>query len=377
MVTRFQPRPIVVLAAVLLTAAGGCQAGIGRFVPGLGAEADPLASAKQQRVLADKPTIPTPKVTARNYAQVQMALGDSLAKEGNFKAAQAAYEAALRNDDSLARAYHRLALMHEKTGHGSESKELFLRAIACDPKNAEVICDYGYWCYLRQDWDESQNQFQRALKLDPGMMRAHNNLGLVCARTDRPDDALKHFELAGLSPADGRANLGFVYLTQERIPEAKVELERAVAASPSSEKARVVLASLEKVERTAAEPKRLPSLVASAPPAKPPVNHQFNPAPPAVAKVATHIPMASKPADELSIKPQSRANDIPTRNLAPVLANYPFWDTGSTPASGVTLTEFADQSPVTSTVSGPDTPSSSTEPTIRFLPPPSDAPPGA
>ena len=145
---------------------------------------------------------PSPKITEQNFAQVQLALGDSLAKDGNFEAAQAAYEAAVRNDDKLARAYHRLALMHEKTGRGSESKDLLLQAIELDPKNAEIVCDYGYWCYLRQDWVESEKQFERAIKLDPGLKRAHNNLGLLYARTERPEDALQQFTLAGLSPAD-------------------------------------------------------------------------------------------------------------------------------------------------------------------------------
>ena len=365
------------LVAVLgLATVSGCQGGIGRFLPGMGAETDPLVGAKARKAAADKPNIPAPKITEQNYAQVQVAIGDSLAKEGNFEAAQSAYEAALRNDDSLARAYHRLALVYEKTDRGSEAKDLFLRAIKLDPKNAEIVCDYGYWCYLRQDWKESQKQFQRALQLDPGLKRAHNNLGLVYARTKRPDDALKHFTLAGLSPADARANLAFVYLTEQRMPEAKIELERAVAATPSSEKAQHVLADLKKFESTD-KPESVPPLTANSPAPPSPIDRQFTPALPPATAATPPVAVASKPADEFSLKRRTNMPDLPTQKLSPVLFDYPGGDTVSKPASPVELTEFADRPPGTSTVTDQDTPSPGGEPPIRFLPPPADPPHGA
>jgi Tfp pilus assembly protein PilF len=201
-----------------------------------------------KKVVFEKQEIPAPKVTEQNYAQVQLAIGDTLAKEGNFERAKAAYEAALRNDKSLAAAYHHLARLHEKFGRGDESKELFQQAVELEPNNAEILCDYGYWFYLRKDWKESQRQFQRALQLNPELKRAHNNLGLLYARTGRPDEALKQFALAGLNEADARANLGFVYLSEKRMSEAKTELRQAAAAN--SAKARDVLASLDRFEKT-------------------------------------------------------------------------------------------------------------------------------
>src|SRR5688500_18624061 len=116
------------ITVLVLTAISGCQGGLGSYLPSFGSKSDAVMNRMQRRHADDKSSVPTPQVTERNFAQVQLALGDSLAKEGNFKAAQAAYEAAIRNDDTLARAYHRLALIHEKTGQSSNARELFLQA---------------------------------------------------------------------------------------------------------------------------------------------------------------------------------------------------------------------------------------------------------
>jgi Tfp pilus assembly protein PilF len=425
----FHRRLLSIVAALGLAAATGCQGGIGRFVPDVGMP-DFLERGNEPKAIVGEQKIPSPKVTEQNFAQVQLALGDSLAKDGNFEAAQAAYEAAVRNDDKLARAYHKLALLHEKTGRGDESKDLLLQAIKLDPKNAEIVCDYGYWCYLRQEWDESEKQFERAIKLDPGLKRAHNNLGLLYARTKRPEDALQQFTLAGLSPADARANLGFVYLTQQRMPEAKTELQWAATANPSSAKARDVLASLEKVEATDQptplppidQPKALPSIAVSSPQARPPIH--FNQAAPAaeapghaaiatrrarametapevanpgetslasepprqvamtnkpipVAEAPPHTAIANKPANQAAVARPIIKHDLPTRNLAPVLSDYQLPSTASKPASAVELTEYRNPAPATPNVERPNTESRGGESIIRFRPRSADPPHGA
>jgi Tfp pilus assembly protein PilF len=262
-----------------------------------------LARKGKQNVPPPHQSAPAPEVTEQNFARVQLAFGDSLAKQGNFEAARAAYEAALRNDDTLARAYHRLALMHEKTGKGGDSRELFQRAMKLDPKNAEIVCDYGYYCYLRQDLREAQIHFDRALELDPNLKRAHNNLGLVYARTSRPDDALRQFSLAGLNPADARANLGFVYLTQKRFPEAKTELQLAANATPRSAKAEGILARFDRIQ-AGAEPAQTPvadqvSVAATnAPTAERSIHEHFDVEPLRVAATPRHAAETTRPAVE-------------------------------------------------------------------------------
>ena len=94
------------------------------------------------------------------------------------------------------------------------------------------------------------------------------------------------------------------------MPEAKTELQWAATANPNSAKARDVLASWEKVETTDSpkplppidQPKRLPSIAASSPEARPPIHRQFNQVPPA-AEPPGHAAIASRPARALETAP--------------------------------------------------------------------------
>jgi Flp pilus assembly protein TadD len=200
-----------------------------------------------------------------------------------------------------------------------------------DPNNAQIVCDYGYYCYLRQDLREAQRHFEHALQLDPKLKRAHNNLGLVYARTGRPDHALQQFTMAGLNPGDARANLGFVYLTEKRFPQAKAELQLAAASNPGSTKAQGILARFDRIQASAnAEPAPAPPATAAAPAAQPPLRAQFDlePAPAAepvriaaqttepiadaTAHVGVQIPQPAPEIRRLAAETPRRAGPVET-----------------------------------------------------------------
>ena len=291
MPTYCKSRLLTLIILVAANSAGGCAAASNFITKRWPLRwADSNAAAAVDRSPLAKTQAPTPVPDKKNYAAVQLALGESFEKEGKVDSAESAYEAAIRNDPALARPYHRLALLRDKHGRGQDTEKLFLRAIELDPTNAEIVCDYGYWCYLRRDWPRAEQQFARALQLKPGMHRAYNNMGLVHARTNRPDQALQLFSLAGLSRAGAHTNLGLVYMTEQRLPEAEAALRQAVEADPRSAKASAAFASVERVNRAAAAQ-----------------NH---------SQVASSVPTIARPA-----QPQ-RSMDVPvTKTIKTVIAH--------------------------------------------------------
>jgi Tfp pilus assembly protein PilF len=378
----FQPGRFYLLAVLALSMPGDCRAeGFGRYVPDVSKLTSWMGKDEREAPMLKKDDgVPAPEINEHNYAQVQLAIGDSLAKEGNFEAARSAYHAALRNDDSLARTYHRLALLNEKTGHEGDSKELFLKAIKLDPANADIACDYGYWCYLRNDWKESQQQLQRALQLDPKSKRAHNNLALLLARTDRPTEALHHFKLAGLSSDEARTNLGFVYLSEQRMPQAKAELERALAENPTSGKARDVLEKMAKVESQSGSSPTNPAPIAKRTnvPAVPSVQTADN------SRVKRQFdlnlgPGTAKPLRVAGIiEPQTNSSDVrrsatfdePAANHTSLRTFDPARDVVSRPAPSVQLTEFAAPPSQVSAATAESSQSQDAGSKVRFLPAP-------
>ena len=103
----------------------------------------------------------------------------------------------------------------------------------------------GYNCYLRQQWQDAETHLRRALELSPGLGRAHNNLGLLLARTGREGEALEEFMRAGSGPAEAHANLAHVLTLTDRWNEAQQEFQRALAINPNLKSAHEGLAKLQ------------------------------------------------------------------------------------------------------------------------------------
>lgn len=177
---------------------------------------------------------PTKRVTARQQADVQVALGRSLEESGNLAEAEAAYRNAVRNDSRRADAEDRLAVLADRKGEVKESAKHFARARALEPKNPEILCDLGYSLYLQRRWAEAEECLRRAIGLSPGHARSHNNLGLVLARQEDHAGALAEFRRAGCDASDAQANLGLVLALEGNFTEARRAYSAALAAKPSS-----------------------------------------------------------------------------------------------------------------------------------------------
>jgi tetratricopeptide (TPR) repeat protein len=114
----------------------------------------------------------------------------------------------VRNDSSRVDALHRLAVLHDGKGEFETSEEFYRAALSQDPNNAELLCDWGYRCYLHRDFQQAEACLRKALSLKNGFARAHNNLGLLLGRTGRCDEALDEFARAGCSEPGARSEPG-------------------------------------------------------------------------------------------------------------------------------------------------------------------------
>lgn len=181
---------------------------------------------------------PTTKVTSRQAADVQFALGRSLEGADDPAQAEAAYRKAIANDAKRADAHARLAVVLCRKGAFAESSKEFAAALRRDPKNADVLCDQGYGFYLQGRWSEAESSFAQAIFSDARHARSHNNLGLVYARQGDGDRAVAEFLRAGSDISDAKANLGLILAMEDHIPEAQKAYAEALAAKPGSTTAR-------------------------------------------------------------------------------------------------------------------------------------------
>lgn len=226
------PRPRTMVAAIpaALALAGLIAA------PGCGRLARRPAEHASARLL-EAPPENGGKVSHRQAADVQVALGRSLEAENQPAGAEDAYRRALDNDPKRADAHARLAVLLDAKGDFAAADKQFAEAIRLDPRNPDWRCDRGYHYAVQRRWAEAESLYREAIKLDRRHPRAHNNLGMALAHRGDEAGALAEFERAGLRPSDAQANLGLILAAEGQAAEAEAAYARAVRANPKSEAA--------------------------------------------------------------------------------------------------------------------------------------------
>jgi tetratricopeptide (TPR) repeat protein len=161
---------------------------------------------------------------ARERADIQMAFAQVAEQRNEYDKAIKAYNTALELDPDRWDACHRLALIHGRMGNSADAEMLYQRIEQLDKANPAVLCDYGYSLYLQERWQEAEAKFSLALQLEPRNRRAHNQLGMLLARTNRYDQSLNEFRQAGLSEQEARLNLALAMLMEGYVDEARQQL---------------------------------------------------------------------------------------------------------------------------------------------------------
>ena len=111
----------------------------------------------------------------------------------------------------------------------------YLQALRVDPGHAMSHMQLGTICGRRGDSVGALRHFGAAVKGLPNAPEAHQNFATANFAADRLDLAERHYRIAlRLAPDyfNARFNLGRVLLVQERVAEARGELERAAALRP-------------------------------------------------------------------------------------------------------------------------------------------------
>lgn len=124
-------------------------------------------------------------------------------------------------------AHHEMAIIHDKRGNFTESASHYDEALKLTPKNADLLCDRGYSYFLQGDFEQADRYLSMALNQQPGLPRAHNNMGMLLAQKGKIDSALGQFAAAGCTHAEARANLSYALMMSGEIDAARYQLELA------------------------------------------------------------------------------------------------------------------------------------------------------
>lgn len=188
----------------------------------------------------------------RAASDLKMAMAQMLDQQGSIDDAISAYERMLQENPKNGGLAHRLAVLLDKKGQPDRAEPFYQQAIRLMPKDPGLLVDYGYHCYLQRRWADAESHLARCLELDPNQPRARGNLALVLARTQRVNDALQQFSLAGCSPPDAHANVAFALAAEFQLDQAEHEYRTALSLDPNHKRSHDALAALGQARRQAA-----------------------------------------------------------------------------------------------------------------------------
>ena len=155
----------------------------------------------------------------------------------------------------------RIARHLEAEGDNQGAQQALERAVAADPRSAEVRAELAGFFLRRENWDGADRVAREALAIDDSNSEAHRVLGMLYAvrsedrgRTVTPAQvtgfvrqAIDHLEKvvenpSGLTDINLQYTLGRLYLRAGQADKAIASLSRVVGENPGSVQARVSLA---------------------------------------------------------------------------------------------------------------------------------------
>ena len=135
-------------------------------------------------------------------------------------------------------------MLYDAQGDSARSLAEYNKALECDPKNANLLCDVGYYYYERDNFAEAERSLRKALAIEPNHQKALTNLGLVLAGQGRFAESFEVFSKAS-GPAAAHSNVGVLMAKQGRYDEAKQAFHQALAMDSTLEQPKAFLAYLD------------------------------------------------------------------------------------------------------------------------------------
>ncbi len=124
--------------------------------------------------------------------KVLVYMGHGYAELGKVDSARYEYERAIMQNDSLAEAYIRLAVLHENNGKVEQALSNAKRALALRPEDPDYRYIVGNALLKSGNLAEAEAQLRRTIEQQPGHAKAHYSLSAVLARLGKQDEAERY-----------------------------------------------------------------------------------------------------------------------------------------------------------------------------------------
>ncbi|TWT73345.1 tetratricopeptide repeat protein [Allorhodopirellula solitaria] len=171
---------------------------------------------------------PLPAMRAGDERELKVVAADQMTKQGYWDEAVELYLEAEAMAPKKPRLDAQLAPALAGARQYPESIRRYRRLIEDDPTNASLLSNLAYTLEESGDTAAAEEEFQRALAIDPDLENTRVNLGLLLARQRRYDEALTVLTPAIGAPA-AHHNLGVIAIELDDETAAKQHFARAAS----------------------------------------------------------------------------------------------------------------------------------------------------
>ena len=193
-----------------------------------------------------------PVVARGQQWQKLIETGNSELKQGNLRAALAAYEAAIAARPDASQIQHKIAQIYYQLEEYENARNAFVAFLELKPKNITALKYAGYISEKLMDYAAAAEYYERVLGVSGDNLYALNHLGLTYKQLERYDEAVEVLRKAlSLDPKCERPEsenlrnyLGLIYLGQGKLGEAIAELRESIRLFPKDTWAREQLAAI-------------------------------------------------------------------------------------------------------------------------------------
>lgn len=205
------------LASLGLASALVALSGCGNLPPADGAHGEPVTEFDE-----------TP---ARKRARIRLELAVGYFNEGRTEIALDEIKQVIAIDPSYPAAYNLRGLIYMRLNDVRLAEESFRRGVALDPRDGDMLHNYGWLLCQQGRYDESFRAFQQALGglAYTGRAKSYMALGLCQARAGRTEDAERNlarsYELDAANPVTGY-NLSRLLLQRGELVRAQFYIRR-------------------------------------------------------------------------------------------------------------------------------------------------------
>ena len=159
------------------------------------------------------------------------------AQQDQIAAAAAAYRQVLSNSPDDAELHFDLSLALAKLGDSSGAQAELQSAIRLDPNMAKARNQLGIWHLRNNEKAKAEDTFKAAIAADSQFVEAKNNLGVLYTCTGKDLNAIELFRAAIQGRPDyvpAHVNLGLVLAGEGKYAEAEKEIRNVLRSSPKN-----------------------------------------------------------------------------------------------------------------------------------------------